>query len=99
MKCIICQEPGAEIRTNKNGNLYFYCGECGPMHVHGRSGQVALRKMRDEAGQPDIKKEDKTQQNKQPEKPAEPPRTPPEKPINRRTQHAKDEAHVSFFLG
>lgn len=29
----------AEVRRDKNGKLYYWCCECGPVIVHGRSFQ------------------------------------------------------------
>lgn len=40
IKCRFHPRPlKAEVRKDKNGKLYWYCRECGPVIVHGRSFQ------------------------------------------------------------
>ena len=29
----------ADVRRDRNGKLYYFCRECGPVNVHGRSFQ------------------------------------------------------------
>lgn len=29
------RRPTADVRRDKNGNLYYHCPSCGPVHPHG----------------------------------------------------------------